>query len=249
MENEQFIHDYENGSLSSEKKQAFELRYSSDKAFAEEVKEYRNLKSAIKEKERLDLKSTLQDLEKQKEITPEITDEENISFGRKYRHIYVAAAVIVFAVIGFQFLEKETSNQDLYASFYQPYPNTLQPVTRSEASTDVLSQAFQAYEANEFEKAEVLFETSLTQEYNSDIAFYKAMTLLNMKNDEEGSDLLKQLKNESTSFKPQLYWYSALLALKKNDEQQAKEQLDSLSQLNSGYKKSAILKIKKLLAD
>lgn len=248
MENEQLIHDYTNGRLSREDTSAFEARLTTNPELAREVKEYKDLKKAIKENERLELKTTLQELEVEEDV-PEITNEEKVSFTKKYRHIYIAAAVIIFAIIGFQFLEKEPSGQDLYASYYQPYDNTLQPVTRGETGEDVLSQAFQAYEAGEFKKAITLFDSSLKKQSNPDVSFYKAMSLISTGSEKEAATLLNNLKKEKISYKPQLYWYSALLALKNNDKQTANEQLDSLSMLNSDYKKSAIINIKKELND
>ena len=144
MENEQLIHDYTNDRLIPEERLAFELRLETDAQLAHEYEEYVDLKKAIKEQVRIDLKDTLKALENQKEEISGISDEQTVSFGKKYSYIYIAAAVIIFAVIGFQFLEQDPSNQDLYASFYQPYDNTLQPVTRGETKEDVLSQAFQA---------------------------------------------------------------------------------------------------------
>lgn len=240
MENEQLIHDYINDRLSPTDKEAFENKLATDTGFASEVKEYKDVKNAIRENERSGLKSILQDLE---------SKEATTSFSKRYRHIYIAAAVIIFAIIGSQFLQKGSSNQDLYASFYQPYPNTLQPVTRGEEGSNDLSKAFQAYEANDFKKAATLFDASLKANYNTDVLFYKAMSLYNIGKQSEAANLLNKLKKDNTNYTPQIYWYSALLDLKNNNIQRAKEQLDSLTQLNSGYKQSAIVKIKRELND
>ncbi len=249
MENEQLIHDYTNDRLIPEERLAFELRLETDAQLAQEYEQYVDLKKAIKEQVRIDLKDTLRALENQKEEISGISDEQTVSFSKKYSYIYIAAAVIIFAVIGFQFLEQDPSNQDLYASFYQPYDNTLQPVTRGETTEDVLSQAFQAYEAADFEKAIPYFNSSLEEQYQPDVAFYKAMSLMSSGQDMEASQVLNNLKKQKSSYEPQVYWYSALLSLKNNQEQRAKEQLDSLSMLNSGYKNSALAKIKKELTD
>lgn len=245
MENEQFIHDYYTNRLSAVDRQGFEHRIEEDPTFAQEVKEYQDIKTAIKESERVALKNILQDLESQ-EVKEEPL-EQTISFSKKYRHIYAAAAVIIFTIIAFQFLEKEPSTQDLYASYYQPYPNTLQPVVRGERNEDKISQAFVAYEANEFSKAAGLFEESLAITYDPDVAFYQAMSLLESKKQVEASILLSKLKKEGTSFKPQLYWYSAMVALKNGQKEVAKQQLDSLAALRSDYKKRTISKLQKEL--
>ena len=75
------------------------------------------------------------------------------------------------------------------------------------------------------------------------------MSLMSSGQDMEASQVLNNLKIQKSSYEPQVYWYSALLSLKNNQEQRAKEQLDSLSMLNSGYKNSALAKIKKELTD
>lgn len=248
MENEQLIHDYTNGRLSTQDAKSFEAKLTTDSELAFELKQYLDIKRAIKEQERTDLKEILQHLEGEGNLDVQ-AEEETSSFARKYRHIYIAAAVIVLAIIGFQFLDEDPSTQDLYASYYQPYDNTLQPVTRGESNVDVLSEAFQAYEAREFKKAITLFDSSLSNEYNPDVSFYKAMSLLSSGSEKEAAILLSNLKKEKISYEPQLYWYSALLALKNNNKQMANEQLDSLVMLNTDYKKGTITKIKKELND
>lgn len=245
MENDQLIQDYINQKLSGREVRDFEKRLFSDPSFAIEVQDYRNVQNAIKENERKHLKAMLQDLEVQ-EGDPQ---EEPISFTKRYRHIYAAAAIIIFSIIGFQFLDQGPTNQDLYTSFSQPYPNTLQPITRGEETTDALSKAFMAYEAGDYKTASTLFDRILQSNSNPDIFFYKAMSLYNEGKQQEATTALNTLKNKNTNYTPQVYWYSALLALKNDNTQLAREQLDSLSMLNSGYKDAAVKKIKKELKD
>lgn len=245
MENDQLIQNYINQKLSEQEVQDFEERLSSDPSFATQVQDYRNVQNAIKENERTNLKAMLQDLEVQEGDR----QEEPVSFTKKYRHIYAAAAIIIFSIIGFQFLEQGPTNQDLYASFSQPYPNTLKPITRGEETTDELSKALQAYEAEDYKSASTRLDRVLQSNPNPDILFYKAMSLYNDGKQQEATAALNMLKNKNTNYTPQVYWYSALLALKNDNTQLAREQLDSLSMLNSGYKDAAVKRIKKELKD
>lgn len=248
MENEQFIHDYENGNLSAQDRAVFENRLNTEPTFAQEVKDFRDLKIAIKSVEKNTLKERLQQLESQN-IEESPSSKQDITYGKRYRHIYAAAAVIIFAIVMFQFLEKDPTSQDLYASYYQAPPNTLQPVIRGNDSKDQLSLAFQAYEAQEYGSAATLFKAALEQEYNPDVRFYRAMSLISNGQEALGNDILQELKKEDTSFAPQVFWYSALIALKNNEQERAKQQLDSLGLLDSGYKEKTIRRLKKELND
>lgn len=246
MKNEKLIKQYENGALAPAEYLDFEHKLKSDPSFAREVKQYRDLNGLIITREHTDLKEPLTDTETQKKPLAE-DSLDTTSYGKRYRHVYAAAAAIIVLIAVFQWFQKEPSAQDLYAAYYQPYKNTLQLVQREARLTELRSQAFLAYEAREFDKALTLFESDLQNTYNPDIAFYKSMSLLSSGRDIEAHSLLTRLKKEAISYKPQLYWYSALIALNANDKQTAREQLDSLTMLNSGYKKNAILKIKEQL--
>ena len=223
MNNTKLIQDYYAGMLSNEEAIAFEKRLQIDEVFAEEVAQYDELSKTT-----------------DNNISPFIEeDKDTRSFTKRYSHIYIAAAVIIIAIITFQFFEKKATPQDLYISYYQVYPNTLQPYEIAVTKKDELSKAFVAYENKEFEKATRYFTSSIKFAYNYDIVFYKAMSLLASNHTEESLALLSTLKKEETSLTGQLYWYSALIALKKRQKDKALEQLDSLHILKSDYNRTA----------
>ncbi len=244
MENEQLIQQYLHDRLSPEERANFENQLSKDTVLKEQYDEYQNLKQAIKESERIELKSSLVAIEK-----TEQEDTQEISFTRRYSYIYAAAAIIIAAIIVFQFLEKEPSPQDLYASYYEPYPNTLQPVVRGDSRDDSVSKGFIAYESAAYDQAISFFDAALSKTYDPNIAFYKAMSLLNLKKTEDALTLITKLKKEETNYRPQLYWYSALIALDMKKREEAISQLDSLSILKSGFKDRTLIKIKDQLTN
>lgn len=93
MNNTKLIQDYYAGVLSEIDVITFETRLSQDKAFAQEVNEYDELSKNIEEV-----------------VEPSFNEEggeETISYAKRYKHIYIAAAVIIIAVLVSQYLEKK----------------------------------------------------------------------------------------------------------------------------------------------
>lgn len=233
MNNTKLIQDYYADILSEKEVVAYEERLLKDKAFAEEVAQYDKLSKAGEKKATLSIEES----------------KDTRSFIKRYGHIYIAAVVIISAIITFQFFEKKATPQELYISYYQIYPNTLQPYETAVTKKDELSKAFVAYESKEFEKATQHFTNSIKFAYNYDIVFYKAMSLLASNHPEESLTLLSALKKEETSLTGQLYWYSALIALKNGQKDKALGQLDSLHILKSDYNRTARRLLKEEILD
>ncbi len=231
MDNTKLIQNYYADILSDQESIAFEDRLQKDKAFAEEVTAYNELSKY------------------QEVTTSSIKEEVTTSYTKRYMHIYIAAAIIITAIVMVQFFETKASPQELYTSYYQLYPNVIQPYKIAVTKNDELSKAFVAYETKEFEKAIELFNSSIGFAYHSDIVFYKAMSLLANDHTEESLALLSKLKKEETLFTDQLYWYSALIALKRGQKIKALEQLDSLQVLKSNYNRTARRLLKEELLD
>lgn len=232
MDNTKLIQDYYADLLSKEEVTAFEERLLKDKAFADEVAQYNELSKNVEE-----------------ELLIPNDDAETISYTKRYSHIYIYATIIIIAIIAFQFFEKKATPQELFTSYYQVYPNTMLSYEEAKTKKDELSKAFIAYENEEFEKATKHFTSSIKFAYNYNIVFYKAMSLLASDHTDESLALLSILKKEETSLKGQLYWYSALIALKKGQKDKALQQLDSLQILKSDYKKAARRLLKEELLD
>lgn len=234
MEQEALIQKYIQDSLNETEQQQFDTLLASDADFAKQVAEAENLHKAIKASEKDVLKSRLQELE--------ATDAElDVSKTRKSRNIRFAIAIVLllgFGLLGNYFIQQANFHETLYATYFEPYPNALQPVTRGELQTDLLSEATQAYEAKDYEKANATFDLVLAGQDNPnvEVLFYKAMSLLNLKKETEALDILRSIKHTETRFTPQIYWYGTLIHIKFKEYEKSLKALAYMDKIQTTFK-------------
>lgn len=232
MDREQLIQGYVEGTLTAAQEVEAKTLLATDAAFKEEVALYKDLQAAITDSERRSLKIGLQDLENK---TPALKKRPNVYL--------IAASIVVALGIGGFFMFSSPSPEQLYASNFETYPNTLKPVVRGEEGEEMLP--FIAYEAEEYDKAVVGFASILEQNDTPDIRFYYAMSLLNDAQETKALEELKLLETTETRYLPQVYWYTALLELKNNNIDRSKQLLNKLIKDKALYKNREAKKLLK----
>ncbi|MGR3811294.1 hypothetical protein [Jiulongibacter sp. NS-SX5] len=136
---------------------------------------------------------------------------------------WAAAAMILLSFTWFLW-PKNDLDKNLYASYYQKFPNVVSPITRGENQEE---DAFRAYENGEYDKALDLLNLS-----EGDTArFYQSMTLLELNRDQDAIRLLKEQSYESILDAYRL-WYLSLAYLKNDQKDKAKPLLQKLSQID-----------------
>lgn len=186
----------------------------------------KNLKQAIQLHEKQQMKGQLQQLE-QKRKTRKLA----------FTWLSVAAAVTtLIALTGIFLLNSPKEGTALYASNFKPYPNALEPVTRSLEPTDFRMQTFEAYEAGEYAKAAEGFQQLLTIGEDADIRFYLAMSLQNNGQFDSALSELQRLEGASSQFASQALWYRALLEIRADQRDAAAKTLQNLLQAKPAYK-------------
>ncbi|AXG70646.1 type III secretion low calcium response chaperone LcrH/SycD [Kordia sp. SMS9] len=244
MEHEELIQKYIQDSLSEAEKTQFEALLQDDLTFAKKVAEHENIHKAIKAAEKQQLKSHLQQLETtQSEQKPLRTP-----FQKNTRLAIAVVLLLFFGLMGNYIIQQANVNENLYATYFEPYPNALQPVTRGQNDSDLLSIATQAYEAKNYEKAIETFDLIQAGFDNpsTEISFYKAMSLLNLGNEQESLDILREIKHRKTRFTPQIYWYGALIHVKFEENEKALKALEYMDEIQTTFKSKqrAIIKEK-----
>ena len=130
--------------------------------------------------------------------------------------------------------EKEPNSTELLASYLQAYPNTLLQVERTSSDSEILQQAFQAYDKEDFEVAHSLFDRYLEENFNNNVLFYKANALLALGRIQEALPLFQQLSNDNNSiYHSQSEWYLALCLMKANQPEKANELLEKIASFDS----------------
>ncbi|GEQ85193.1 hypothetical protein ULMS_07010 [Patiriisocius marinistellae] len=223
MEQEQLIQHYVAQKLSKIEMEEVAHKMKVDATFKAAVDEYKLIASSIKISEKDKLKKRLQAIENER------TPKKN-----PFKIWQIAATIAVLIGIGSFYVFQNSNNaQSLYASNFEPYPNTLQPVVRDIPG----NLAFMEYENGNYEKAISEFQKMLELQDNPDIKFYLAMSHLNTGATDKALIILKSIEDTNTRYLPQTHWYSALAHLKSEDKKSALQSLKKLKTVDAMYKK------------
>ena len=239
MKNHDLIDRYFENSLSPREQKLFNDLLQDNSEFKEEFQFQKDLKKVIASKQQEDLKSTLIEIESRAQKSSIL-----MILPKKWM---IAASLLILASIGTWGVKSVyfPSNEAIYADYFEPSRNTVQPVVRGENLNTIEYRAFVAYEAQNYHKAINLFNSVK----NPDVAyidFYKALSYLALNKSEEAIELLKPLsyKNslagKSEGFDKKARWYLALAYVNMDDEENAIMELTLImNDASSDYKKVA----------
>lgn len=235
MQQEDLILKYFEGQLSDDEQLEFDALLHRDAAFQKEVTFQKNLKKAIAMEERNALKSRLQSYE------PESTTRN-----RKPKYWMVAVVFLLFfgGLAWFQFQDPDHDN--LFAAYYQTYPNTVAPTVRGREDESLKSQAFYSYDNSNYEESVKQFSLLYQQEQADYALFYKALSLIELQQFEASLTVFNELElSGDSTFYPFVKWYKALVHLKLGQETQALALLQTLANSENPQQGMA----RKLLSD
>ncbi len=234
--NIELIDNYLKGNLSDNAAQEFEHRLETDTTFAASVALQKDVVSGIESHFDTQLKEKLQHVEN--EFTKDEKETKVIPL-RNWKPLAIAASVVLIVAFSYLKFFNTPNTQDVYLSYYEPYPNIVSPSERSAESQKQDAMSF--YEKGDYETAASLFITDLKTSPNSDyIQFYMALSQLSLKNAKDAIPLLKNLANQDNSkFQAPAAWYLALSYTQAGDSNSAKKQLQSIIAGEGDYAKRA----------
>ncbi len=243
MKNHDLIDSYFENSLSPKEQNIFNdlLRNNSD--FKNEFQFQKDLKKVIAIKQQEDLKSTLVEIENR--------SQKKSSFMLIPKKWMIAASLLILASIGTWGIKSNyyPSNEGIYADYFEPSRNTVQPVVRGENLNTIEYRAFVAYESQNYHKAINLFNSVKNPE-EAYIDFYLALSYMAINKPEDAINLLEPLskinimEGKNKGFDEKSKWYLALSYIKINEDQNAANTLNLLiDNPSSSYKKEDALEI------
>lgn len=242
MNKEQLIYSYFQDELSAKELEAFYALLAEDAEFMEQFTFEKNLQVAIKNKKRSDLKKKLQHFEMERETSN--TNKQHI-----FTPLRIAASILFLFAIGWLIysITAQSSPEELYATNYMKYPNTVYPITRgNETDISLERKAFEAYEANDLPTAIRYFQ-ELKQKSGLDyVDFYLAQAYMANAKIGKAVPLFEKVIDNNTDFKAEALWYAALGNIKTGQETKAKQQLEALILVGSYKKQLAIELLKEL---
>ncbi len=231
MDKETLIQGYFEGSLSAEDQRILTNLLETDKEFKAQFEFETDLRAAVTDEQREVNKEKLRRF------------EADLS-GKKKPEIYwkkawaIAASVAVLIALGWLVLLNQTGTTDqLYATYFEKYPNTEYTITRGDASDGSLKRkAFEAYEAEDYENA-ILFFRQMDATDETYVPFYLAQAYMGAEDWDEAEDLLNPLSRENSKYASEAMWYLALVELRQDEEAIAAETLKTLI-ARGDYKKN-----------
>jgi hypothetical protein len=176
--------------------------------------------------------------------------------GKRYlpRHWYyyaAAACITVFALAGILMPASQQTPQELYASYFEPYPNVFEPALRGSGSLlhrqaiNKRAEAFQAYDERSYEKAAQLFAELLTEKQDPGMLLLLGNSNLALNNTEDAKKNFNDLIANFDGLDIQAKWFLSLCYLKEGQTEKARNLLEELGETEISYAKKA----KKLLKE
>lgn len=224
MDKDLLIQKYLQGTLSKAEEQLFEEYLQNDPSFAKEIPFFEELSYAFAKADYEQTKSQLQSFYK----------EEKQSVWKKWS---VAATILVLIGLGtILYLNDLNSSKKLYAQYFEPYKNVVQPIVRGDVEKTTKVRAFMAYDDGDYAKAIGYLDELLEEKPEAILALYKANAQLQINQTEAAINILASQVKASDSIYAEAQWYLALGYLKMDDQTAAKNYLNALLESNSSFK-------------
>jgi tetratricopeptide (TPR) repeat protein len=206
--------------------------------FEKEISFHDNLKKAIKKDDDDNFRNLISALESRAKM------DGNLSRRSYVKCLAVASIVLLLGISYFLTKEKKATGNELFASYFEPYRNVIQPLERGGEQQDEKSLAFLAYEKGDYNKAISLFSNLYLTTQEPYYLFYKANALLKLERAKEAVPLLLEHLKTKDSLTEKTNWYLALAYLKLEDKAKAEKILEKVI-ADGNYKASEAQKLLK----
>lgn len=183
-----------------------------DPGVQDEVRNMTHLQQMIQQEGRDRLRAELKTWDEAQSQTKVIGKRRFIDWRWASAAAVALILVSIFVLRGFQ-----DDSKDLFASYFEPYPNIVAPIQKGEAQTTPYEQAFQLYEAGAYQDAIDVFETLPANDSN--VLFYTAVAALKLGDQEVARlklDALDMIKGHK--YRDAAVWYRALLEIQSGND-------------------------------
>ncbi len=231
----ELIERYYNEDLSPEELDFFMEQMVKDSNFAEEVKQFSFVFEGIDELRSLEMKNKFNIYERQ--YLADSKRSRFVKFTRKSASMAAAFSILLMSTAYlFVFTNPSVNTAEVYAQYFEAYPNVIAPVTRSlNQDLGAVFLAMNKYDSNNYTDAITAFDDLLDHNpLQNEILFYKAVSLMSTGKHKEAKVQL-ELMDEYGQFKNQRKWYLALASLQLEEFAETQELLTSIVQDQSSY--------------
>jgi len=237
----ELIEKYLRGTASESERQEIEKRQT-DEEFQAAVKVQQDVLAAIEIAGDRELKARLQ--RKEAELAGYPKKSKVRPLRRRWLGIMAVAAAVLLVItfVGIQFLGSGTTQEDLFAAYFEPYEAVAETtISRGNSETPYARAAYTAFLQGDYASAINQFEAYLNEQEDAVVEFHLAQALLAEKRATEALPILQQLDVQADfPLAAQTDWYLALALLETGDTEAARQQLKTITnQAPTTYKHTA----------
>jgi tetratricopeptide (TPR) repeat protein len=233
MDKQTIIEKHLKGILNAAEQAQFDSWVKEDAKFRNEVKFLTDLSAAVTKEEQSELKSRLVEVEKK-------IGSKGKRLGKRIALIVLGVLLLLAAYFGYRMEEQKNTPAGIYAANYKVYPNVYFPVTRGK--TDVMSEAFMAYERGDYKVAAEKIEERLQTSSALELKFYQAMSYAEMGNLPLAIRKLEDVRRFDSAYVDECYWYLALFYMKQGNYPAAIERFQTFYEISTDEPKKEVAK-------
>lgn len=220
--------------LSEEEVNTFKLRMEVDEKFKALYQREKVIIGAIRNQGLLD------NLQYLKSVEDKIQGDQIRPINKPNRWYYYAAAAAVSILLVVSFLlPSNESHDELFATYFTAYPNLFEGTLRSSSTSTKRTEAFQAYDAKDYQKAVILFEELLQEQNDSEVLLLLGNSNLILGDVEKAKENFITLIDEFDDLDIPAKWYLSLCYVKSGDKENAQKLLSELGGRDISYAKRA----------
>ena len=230
------VEKYFDAELSEAELTLFNSKVAQDEAFKSLVHREKIIIGAIRNQGLMD------NLQYLKSIEDKIQGDQANPAGPRIKtwYYYAAAAVVTLLIsVTFFLFPSQHTSEDLFASYFTAYPNVFEPTMRGTDMTTDRTEAFQAYEQKDYQKAAELFTALLAEEKDPEVLLLLGNSNLMLGRTAEAQQNFVTLIQDFDDLDIPAKWYLSLSYLKSGDRENARKILAELGETEVSYASKA----------
>ncbi len=224
----ELLDQYLQNTLAPAERVALEARLQNDEGLRNTLEDLKVLQAGIRESSRMQIKSQLVEIENKLPQPGKVISFRPWAVG--------IAATVVLAVVSILLWPRPTGPQELFAQYFEPYPNVIMPTVRGdlEPDTTLMAKAYRAYDSGDYEKAIRFFEQVGTKDEG--VYLYLGNSYLAIDSTEKAIVCFEKVISDFDVFDEQAEWYLGMAYLKTGDLKEAKSLLSIIATKEGPYK-------------
>jgi len=243
-----YIQPFLDGELSREELDWINKELENNAVLAEDIKLYREVDTAIREDDVLDLRDQLNVIHN--ELGDEVSNPKKpVRYRKAISYAAIASVAILISVgVMYKLQTRKLSNQEIFEKYYEPYEVTMVYRSAETSSTALLQEAIQMYEAGMYTEAITLYEEVLVKDpADMQSKLYSGISYLEtdqyVKADKSFSTIIEHNDN---LYIEQAEWCLGFCYLMTENVAAARKQFYNIAISNSSFTLDALEVLKKL---